>query len=170
MQDPLSRSSIWAIESNSFSNSANTPKRSFCRNYIEQKVVITSLNLLQKPAGLGAQICGRSPKSQALLYKKIKRNKRTFFSIFGGLNRLAFVDKPSDRTFTSSKKVSIRAAMRELLTLREVERELKISRTTVWRLRKLGLLKTSAFGGIIRIHRRDLERFVANELMAGRSR
>ena len=60
--------------------------------------------------------------------------------------------------------------MQELLTLKEVERELKISRTTVWRLRKLGLIKTSAYGGIIRIHRRDLERFVSNELLAGRSR
>ena len=60
--------------------------------------------------------------------------------------------------------------MQELLTLKEVERELKISRTTVWRLRKLGLIKTSAFGGIIRIRRRDLERFVSNELIAGRVR
>lgn len=170
MQHQLTRSSIWAIESNSISNSGNTPKRLFCRNYMEQKVVITSLNPLQKTAGLGVQICGISPKSQALLNKKIKRNKRSFCNIFGALNRTAFVDKPSDRTLTPGKKVSTRAAMRELLTLREVERELKISRTTVWRLRKLGLIKTSVFGGIIRVHRRDLERFVTNELMAGRSR
>lgn len=170
MQHQLTRSPSRAIKSNSISNSGNTPRRLFCRNYIEQKVVITSLNLLQKPAGLGAQFCGKSPKSQTLLNKKIKRNKRTFFNIFGGLNRLAFVDKPSDRTFTPSKKVSTRTAMPELLTLREVERELKISRTTVWRLRKLGLIKTSVFGGIIRVHRRDLERFVTTELMAGRSR
>lgn len=169
MHHQLTRSPSRAIKSNSISNSANTPRRLFCRNYIEQKVVITSLNLLQKPPGLGAQICGISPKTQALLNKKIKRNKRTFFNIFSGLNRLAFVDKPSDRTLTPGKKVSTRAAMRELLTLREVERELKISRTTVWRLRKLGLIKTSAIGGIIRIHRRDLERFVSNELLAGRS-
>ena len=159
-----------AIESNSISNSGNTPKRRFGQKYFEKRVVITSLNLLQKPSWIRADICGISPKFQTLLHKKIKGNIRTFFNIFGGLKLLAVSDKAGDRTFSPSRKESRRAAMRELLTLREVERELKISRTTVWRLRKLGLIKTSAIGGIIRIYRRDLERFVSNELMAGRSR
>ena len=59
--------------------------------------------------------------------------------------------------------------MQELLTLKEVERELGVSRSTLWRLRKLGLLRTVALGGIVRVRRQDLTRFIEHEMLSGRS-
>ena len=59
--------------------------------------------------------------------------------------------------------------MQDLLTLKEVERELGVSRSTLWRLRKLGLLRTVALGRIVRVRRQDLTRFIEREMLSGRS-
>ena len=57
----------------------------------------------------------------------------------------------------------------ELLKLEEVMAELKISRTTLWRLRQSGVIKECRLGGLIWITRADLNRFIRNEVLAGRS-
>ena len=57
----------------------------------------------------------------------------------------------------------------ELLKLGEVMAELKISRTTLWRLRQSGVIKECRLGGLIWITRADLNRFIRNEVLAGRS-
>jgi len=152
-------------KSNSESNSDNTPKHLFCRNYMERKVVITSLNLLQKLSGLPAEICVKPPKVQTFLTKKIKRNIRTFFGRICGLKFRRFCDKASDRTFSPYRTESFLRHMADLLTLRQVERELGVSRSTLWRLRKLGLLRTVALGGIVRVRRQDLTRFIEREML-----
>ena len=156
-------------KSNSDSNSDNTPKRLFCRNYMERKVVITSLNLLQKLSGLPAEICVKPPKVQTFLTKKIKRNIRTFFCRIGGFKFKRFCDKAGDRTFSPRKTESFFSRMTDLLTLRQVERELGVSRSSLWRLRKLGLLRTVALGGIVRVRRQDLTRFIEREMLSERS-
>lgn len=58
----------------------------------------------------------------------------------------------------------------EMLTIKQVMRELRISRTSVWRLREAGRLKFYCLGSSVRIFRSDLDRFIANELTAGRKR
>ena len=57
----------------------------------------------------------------------------------------------------------------ELLKLEEVMAELKVSRTTLWRLRQSGVIKECRLGGLIWITRADLNRFIRNEVLAGRS-
>ena len=58
----------------------------------------------------------------------------------------------------------------ELLTLTEVSERLKLSRTTIWRLRSEGYLKTISLKGIIRVRLEDLDQFVAEESLKGRDR
>jgi excisionase family DNA binding protein len=48
----------------------------------------------------------------------------------------------------------------EWLTLEEVARRLKASRTSVWRCRRDGL-KAVRIGGIVRVQARDLQEFMA---------
>jgi hypothetical protein len=157
MHHQATQSPIWAIESNSISNSEPLWVRRagtyFCGGSLGRYPTngLTLHNLCRT------------------LHRVIPTRPRTSPNFLPGLiNLLApAAIRGIERALGMVVKKRV---MQELLTLKEVERELKISRTTVWRLRKLGLIKTSAFGGIIRVHRRDLERFVANELMAGRSR
>jgi hypothetical protein len=58
----------------------------------------------------------------------------------------------------------------QLLKLDEVRAELGISRTTLWRLRDQGLIKSCRLGGLIWVTRGDLDHFIRQELLAGRSR
>ena len=48
----------------------------------------------------------------------------------------------------------------EWLTLEEVARRLKASRTSIWRCRRDGL-KAARIGGIVRVQARDLQEFMA---------
>ena len=57
----------------------------------------------------------------------------------------------------------------ELMKLEEVMAELKISRTTLWRLRQSGVIRDCRLGGLIWIARSDLNRFIRNEVLAGRA-
>ncbi len=50
--------------------------------------------------------------------------------------------------------------MNEYLTIEEVTKILKVSRTTVYTWMKSGELKTYKLGKLVRIKREDLERFI----------
>jgi predicted DNA-binding transcriptional regulator AlpA len=58
----------------------------------------------------------------------------------------------------------------QLLKLDEVRAELGISRTTLWRLQKRGLIKSCRLGGLVWVTRGDLDHFIRQEILAGRSR
>ena len=58
----------------------------------------------------------------------------------------------------------------QLLKLDEVRAELGISRTTLWRLRDQGLIKSCRLGGLIWVTRGDLDHFIRQEILARRSR
>ena len=58
----------------------------------------------------------------------------------------------------------------KLLKLDEVRAELGISRTTLWRLQKRGLIKSCRLGGLVWVTRGDLDHFIRQEILAGRSR
>ena len=58
----------------------------------------------------------------------------------------------------------------ELFTLGEVAKKLKVSRTTLWRLRSAGYIRSIELGGITRIRQADLDRFISEESKKGRDR
>ena len=58
----------------------------------------------------------------------------------------------------------------QLLKLDQVRAELGISRTTLWRLQKRGLIKSCRLGGLVWVTRGDLDHFIRQEILAGRSR
>jgi len=57
----------------------------------------------------------------------------------------------------------------QLLKLDEVRAELGISRTTLWRLQKRGLIKSCRLGGLVWVTRGDLDHFIRQQILAGRS-
>ena len=156
-------------KSNSGSNLDNTRKRLFCRNYMEKRVVITSLNVLQKHSGLPPEICVEPLKIRTFSDKSFHKKTGANFLKINRVDFARFDNKAGDRTFSPYKTESFLRHMTELLTLRQVERELGVSRSTLWRLRKLGLLRTVALGGIVRVRRQDLTRFIESEMLWGRS-
>jgi len=62
--------------------------------------------------------------------------------------------------------------MLDLLTLGEVQRLLRFSKTKLYQECRAGKLRIHRFGRLVRVDRRDLERYVENALaqrIAGRS-
>ncbi len=59
------------------------------------------------------------------------------------------------------------SAMSEYLTTIEVMQELKVTYTTVWRWIKAGKLTAYRVGGVLRVKREDLEKFLTKRSSKG---
>jgi len=152
------------------SSSGNTPKRKFDQKYI-QKYLSTKSN--QSPQF--------TTKFRADF--ETKRNQTPRFSInlnhspqrFPAYSPLKQQTPNRDLEILLLNVISNRRKTKggdllvELLKLEEVMAELKVSRTTLWRLRQAGVIKECRLGGLIWITRADLNRFIRNEVLAGRS-
>ena len=157
-------------ESNSQSNLGNTPKPKKRRNWLQNfwpfRFATAHKNCrksLQNFGGLAnsskekISLSSKELTKYLAFIKELKAGSKTFFK-FGAT------------TVFPAQRPSFGDALKDLLTLREVERELKLSRTSVWRLRDAGRLRFHRLGGSVRILRSDLDRFISNEFTAGRSR
>ena len=157
-------------ESNSQSNLDNTPKpkklRNWFQNFWQFCFAISDKNRgksLQNFRGLA-----NSAKEKISLSSKELTKYLAFIKELNAGSKALL--KFGARTVFPKQGLSFGEALKDLLTLREVERELKLSRTSVWRLRDAGRLRFHRLGGSVRILRSDLDRFISNELTAGRSR
>ena len=152
------------------SSSGNTPKPKFDQKYI-QKYLSTKSN--QSPQLTTVFRAGFETKHNRIQQRltNLNHSQQRFHSNWllrpktpNRYFKILMLNVISHRRGTKGGDL-----LMELLKLEEVMAELKVSRTTLWRLRQSGVIKECRLGGLIWITRADLNRFIRNEVLAGRS-
>ena len=157
-------------KSSSKSSSGNTPKPKLAQKYIEKYLSTTGHQSPQlttvfradfetKPQQIQQRLTNLYFSQQRFHSCSLLRSKtpNRYFKIL-------MLNVISHRRETKGGDL-----LMELLKLEEVMAELKVSRTTLWRLRQSGVIRECRLGGLIWITRADLNRFIRNEVLAGRS-
>jgi len=158
-----------AIESSSKSSSGDTRKPKKPQKNIKNFLATTSHQRPPKQAAFRANFITKRNRFQSLTTTLNQNSSRApGYQVTGseppnGESKILLLNGISKRASRGGDLIM------ELLKLEEVMAVLKCSRTTLWRLRREGLIRECRQGGLIWITKADLDKFIRQQVLAGRA-